>query len=131
VYRADSLDDLANLTGISPEGLKTTVDEYNAMLARSDPDPYGRTYRPAPIVEPPFFALENHGITLISFAGVDVDGNLAVRREDGSVIEGLYAVGEVFGAGVTSGNSFCGGMMVTPALALGRWLGSALGAQSR
>jgi len=45
---------------------------------------------------------------------------------DGSVVPGLYVVGEVIGAVATMGNSFCGGMCVTPALTLGRLLGRRL-----
>jgi succinate dehydrogenase/fumarate reductase flavoprotein subunit len=127
VHRADDLESLAGVAGIDPSGLQATIRDYNADMAAGRPDPIGRQYRPAPIVEPPYFALENHGITLISFAGVDVDADLGVRRDDGSVVPGLYAVGEVLGAYATCGNSFCGGMMVTPAISLGRWLGQRLG----
>jgi fumarate reductase flavoprotein subunit len=102
------------------------VTGYNEDLLAGRPDALGRGHRPAPVAQPPFFALENHGISLISFAGLDVDDELRVRREDGSVVPGLFGVGEVLGAGATCGNSFCGGMMVTPALSLGRWLGARL-----
>lgn len=127
VHCADTVEALARIAGINPEGLLSTVHEYNDAIESGRPDPFGRHHRPAVISEPPFFALENHGITLITFAGVDVDDDLAVRRDDGSVVDGLYAVGEVIGAGATCGNSFCGGMMVTPAITLGRWLGRTLG----
>jgi fumarate reductase flavoprotein subunit len=40
----------------------------------------------------------------------------------------VYAVGELIGAAVFNGNSFCSGMMLTPALALGRLLGERLAA---
>lgn len=130
VHRADDLPSLARTAGIDEAGLLATIEQYNADLVGGQPDQLGRRHRPAPIVEPPFFALENHGITLISFAGVDVDADLAVRRPDGSLVRGLFAVGEVIGAYATCGNSFCGGMMVTPAIALGRWLGGRLGERS-
>ncbi len=42
------------------------------------------------------------------------------------MIEGLHAVGEVIGAAAFNGNSFCSGMVLTPALALGRLLGARL-----
>ncbi len=128
VHRADDVESLARIAGIDAAGLLATIATYNDDLVADRPDRLGRRHRPAPIAEPPYFALENHGITLISFAGVDVDSDLAVRRSDGSVIPGLFAVGEVIGAHATCGNSFCGGMMVTPAIALARWLGVRLGA---
>ena len=49
-----------------------------------------------------------------------------VQRGDGSVVPNLYAAGEVLGSGVTLGKAFAPGMMLTPALALGRWLGNTL-----
>ena len=47
-----------------------------------------------------------------------------VVREDGSVIPGLYAAGELLGAGALQGKAYSGGMMVTPSLTFGRPLGS-------
>jgi hypothetical protein len=123
-----TLDGLARRAGIEPAGLADTVSRYNAAVqAGEDPD-FGRRYLPATIAEPPFYAVQNHALTLITFTGVDTDGELRVRRQDGSVIGGLYAVGEVVGAGATSGNSFCGGMLLTPALAFGRHVGRRIGA---
>ena len=37
-----------------------------------------------------------------------------------------YAAGEVMGSGTTLGSTFAPGMMLTPALSLGRWLGMTL-----
>ena len=124
---ADTLEELAVLTGIDPSGLHEAVTRYNDMVSRGVDQDFGRTYLPAPISEPPYYALENHGVTLVTFAGLDVDAQMHVRREDGSVIEGLYAVGEVIGAAATTGQSFCSGMLITPALVHGRALGARLG----
>ena len=52
-----------------------------------------------------------------------MDDSLRVIREDGSAIPNLYAAGELLGAGVFMGRSYCGGMLVTPALTFGRLLG--------
>lgn len=126
IVAASTIEALAAGAGIDAGALADTVARYNRdVAARHDPE-FGRQALPAPITEPPFYALENHGITLVTFAGVDVDGDLRVRREDGGVIPNLYAVGEVLGAGAFMGNSFCGGMAVGPAVTLGRWLGAAL-----
>ncbi|MFI0353392.1 FAD-dependent oxidoreductase [Actinomadura sp. 9N407] len=126
IHKADTLTELAALTGIAPDGLTATVERYNeAVEARHDAE-FGRTHLPAPIAEPPFFAIQNHAITLITFSGLDVDEQLRVRRTDGTPMDGVYAAGEVIGAAATCGNSFCGGMLVTPALSFGRLLGSRL-----
>lgn len=130
VHRGDDIRELAERAGIDPVGLESTVERYNADVAAGRADALGRAHRPATLVEPPFYALQNHGVTLITFSGLDVDTELRVRRPDGSAVDGLYAIGEVFGAGTTSGNSYCSGMMMTPSLAFGRRLGARLGAQA-
>ncbi len=47
-------------------------------------------------------------------------------RGDGEPIPNLYAAGEILGSGATLGDTFCPGMMLTPALVLGRLLGERL-----
>ncbi|WP_370614954.1 FAD-dependent oxidoreductase [Mumia qirimensis] len=131
VHRADTLADLADLAGIDAAGLVETVAAYNRAVEAGHDPAYGRTFLPAPIARPPYYAIRNHAITLVTFQGLDVDASFAVRDESGVVIEGLYAVGEVIGAGATCGNSFCSGMLVTPALTFGRLLGAELGASVR
>jgi fumarate reductase flavoprotein subunit len=126
ITSAGSLRELASRSEIDPDGLEATIADYNRGV-HDGRDRIGRRFLPAPIEKPPFFAVRNHGVTLITFCGIDVDDELRVRTEGGEVIDGLYAIGEVIGAGATSGNAFCGGMMVTPALSFGRWLGARLG----
>jgi succinate dehydrogenase/fumarate reductase flavoprotein subunit len=128
VTKADTLAGIAALTGIDEAGLLATVARYNELVARGEDPDFGRTFLPAPIEKPPFYAMRNHGVTLITFVGVDVDADLRARREDGTVVPGLYAVGEVIGATATTGQSFCSGMMITPGVVLGRLLGRRLGA---
>jgi hypothetical protein len=128
LHSADTLEELAGLAGIDPAGLEATVATYNGYVADgADPD-FGRTHLPAPIAQGPFYALRNHAITLVTFQGLDIDTECRVRAVDGEPIGGLFAVGEVIGAGATCGNSFCSGMMLTPALTLGRLLGARLAA---
>jgi hypothetical protein len=126
VHRAESIEELARLAGIDPAGLRSTVERYNGYVASgADPD-FGRTFLPARIEKPPFYAMRNHGISLITFSGIDVDAELRVRRDDGTTIEGLYAAGEILGAAATCGNSFCGGMLVGPAMVFGKVIGERL-----
>lgn len=119
---APTLEGLAARAGIDPDGLVETVREYNAGQAAGR-DSFGRRHLPRPILRPPFYAIRHQGGTLIAMAGLAVDGGLRVIRPDGSPIEGLYAAGELLGNGTLSGKAFCAGMMVTPALTFGRWLG--------
>jgi len=102
------------------------VAAYNEARAARRPDPLGLEHRPLPIATAPFHAIRMQGWTLISFAGLAVNDRLQAIRADGQPIPGLYAAGEVIGAGATSGKAYTNGTLVTPALTFGRLLGQTL-----
>ncbi|MEV0132749.1 FAD-dependent oxidoreductase [Dactylosporangium sp. NPDC050688] len=131
VFAAPSLSEVARLAGIDPNGLATTVKEYNEAVAQSHDPAFARRFLPAPVAEPPFYALEIHGIALDTFAGVEVDGRLRVISGSGSPIRGLYAVGEAIGAAAMTGSVVCSGMLVTPCISLGREVGRTIAAAVR
>jgi succinate dehydrogenase/fumarate reductase flavoprotein subunit len=125
VFAGGSLADVAGKAGIDRSGLEKVVESYNAAVKRSHDDEFGRHFRPAPLTEPPFYAIEIRGIALDTFAGVDVGSNLQVQSGTGPV-GGLFAIGEAIGAAATTGRVVCGGMLVTPAISFGRDLGRRL-----
>ncbi|GAA1933623.1 FAD-dependent oxidoreductase [Nocardioides hwasunensis] len=115
---ADTVEGLADLAGIDPDGLAATVAAYNSGV-ESGADAWGRTHLPLPIAQPPYYAVRNHGTTLKSPAGLVVDDQLRVVGARGP-LSNLYAAGEVLGGSTLSGKSFVSGMSVTPALSFGR-----------
>jgi len=123
MFRAETLGELAEATGLPPGPLAGTVDAYNRALAAGTPDPLGREHRPLAVAKPPFYAVRLQGWTVVSFAGLAVDADLRVVKRSGEAVANLYAVGEVIGAGATSGNAYTNGMLVTPAVTFGRLLG--------
>ncbi len=123
--RADSLVALARSAGIDAAGLENTVTMYNYGV-RTGNDPLGRQHHPLPIVKPPFYSIKTQATTVTSAVGLAVDESLRVLREDGRPIPGLYAAGELLGAGALQGKAYSGGMMVTPALTFGRLLGASI-----
>lgn len=124
-FRGESIAELANAAGIDPAGLAQTIAAYNEGQAKGE-DRLGREHMPLPIAEPPFYAIQTQSWLLAGFAGLAVNESLQVVREDQSPIPGLYAAGELLGAGAFMGRSYCGGMLVTPALTFGRLLGQRL-----
>ena len=121
-FRADTLEALAAKAGIDAAGLAATVAAYNRAQAGGN-DPFGRRFMPLPIARAPYYAIRLVGWQLYSYAGLAVDGRLNVITYDGRPIPNLYAAGEALGIGQLMGKAVCGGMSVTPALALGRLLG--------
>jgi fumarate reductase flavoprotein subunit len=121
--RADTIAGLAQAAGIDSAGLAASVAAYNRAVAARGGDEFARAHLPAPIAEPPFCAIRNHGVTVKSAGGLDVDRRLRVRRADGRTFRNLYAAGEAIGGGLLSGNAFVGGMSITPWLGFGRLIG--------
>ncbi len=123
---ADTIDALANKTGLPSESLQKTIAHYNTMVQTKRDADFGRTYLEDEIKTAPFYALKVHASVLVTFGGIKVDNDLRVLDAEGKPMIGLYAAGEVLGLGATSGSSFCSGMAITPALSFGRMLGSTL-----
>jgi fumarate reductase flavoprotein subunit len=121
-FRAETLAELARAAGVDAAGLAATVAAYN-QAQKTGKDELGRQHMPLPIARPPFYAVRLQSWLLATFAGLAVDAQLRVIRQDGTPIPNLYAAGELLGAGATMGRSYCGGMLVTPALTFGRLLG--------
>ncbi len=121
-FKADTLEKLVETMGIDAEGLQSTVTKYNRAVV-TGVDELGRTHLPLPIEKPPFYGLHLRSWTLTSSAGLAVDNELRVIKQDGTPVGNLYAAGEILGAGATSGRGRSGGSMVTPAIAFGKLLG--------
>lgn len=132
---ADTLEELARLSGIDPDGFVNTVTAFNASIDRSiERDPTvkdgcaARVEPPksnwaAPIETAPFYAYPvTCGITF-TFGGVKGDLDGRVLREDGSAISGLFACGEMLG-GLFSGN-YPGGSGLAAGMVFGRRAGAA------
>lgn len=125
-FSAPTVASLAARVGIHPLNLQRTVADYNDARERENTDALGREHRPASIDSGPYYAIQCQGWTLVSFAGLVADAQLRVLRSDGQPIPGLYAAGEILGAGATSGKGYVGGALVTPAMTFGKLLGERL-----
>lgn len=123
--KAESLSALAAATGIDAAGLVKTITAYN-VGQQSGQDIFGRTQMPLPIANAPFYAVRMQGYYLLNTVGVAVDSNLRVLDRNDRPIPNLYAAGKMLGMAALQGQSYCGGMSVTPALTFGRLLGESL-----
>ncbi|MBR4473492.1 MAG: FAD-binding protein [Oscillospiraceae bacterium] len=98
---ADTLEDLADQLGIEGKAKETflaTVARYNELAEKGVDEDFGKMARRlTPIKQGPFYGIALSSWILCSITGVNVNTNLQAIRPDGSVIEGLYVVGNDMG----------------------------------
>ncbi len=134
IVKADTLDELATLTGLPADALRPTVERFNGF-ARSGVDEdfhrgesaYDRYYgdptnKPNPnlgeISHPPYYAAKLVPGDLGTKGGIVTDVHGRALRDDGSVIEGLYAAGNV--SAPVMGHTYPGpGGTIGPAMTFG------------
>jgi flavocytochrome c len=126
ICTAENIQDLAKLTNLPIENLKKTIEDFNQSVDNQLDTEFGRTDLPNKIIQPPFYAIKSYVSVLLTFGGIKVNKNLQVVNQENHPIKNLYAIGETIGMAATSGNAFCSGMAVTPALSFGRVLGRRL-----
>ncbi len=129
--RAQSLEQLAQKAKIDAKALANTISKYNELARRGDADPEGKPAEYVqPLVQPPFYAVNcsldtPHAFPcpVLTLGGlvVDEDSGL-VKREDGSVIDGLYAAGRS-ALGICS-ESYVSGLSIADCVFSGRRAGS-------
>lgn len=97
LFKADTLEELADIINIDSKTLVDTVKQYNEYAkAGVDPD-FGRTMftETSPVVEGPFYANPCSWAMHITNAGIGVDfDTCSVLNQNGEPIKGLYAIGE-------------------------------------
>jgi 3-oxosteroid 1-dehydrogenase len=105
----DTIEGLARKCGIDPVGLAATVKRFNGFCETGKDLDFGRgdsvynhyyadpTVKPNPslgaIAEPPFWAVALYPGDVGTCGGVMTNEDAQVLREDGSIIDGLYAAG--------------------------------------
>ena len=99
IHRADTLHALAATAKLPSEALTREIAEYNEAIASQRLEggytPPRRTSRFAAcrIEQPPFYALPMCAGITNTMGGIAVNEHAQALREDGSAIEGLYALG--------------------------------------
>ena len=96
VVKGDTLEAVAAAAGIDPDVFVATVAEYNSYCANGEDTQFGKpaAYLDKPIGdEGPYYMVQMVNSGADTLGGVKTDDNRQVLREDGSIIDGLYAVG--------------------------------------
>jgi succinate dehydrogenase/fumarate reductase flavoprotein subunit len=94
--RADSLEELAEITGMPFDALKRTVENWNTMTDARQDDEHGRPPGSmVPIRKPPFYAGEIWPIVSNTQGGPRHDAQQRIVNVHGEAIPRLYAAGEM------------------------------------
>ena len=95
VVKADTIEELAELMGVDADALVETVETYNQACADGVDSAFGKdASNLVPLDEGPYYAVRIYVCTGGTIGGVKTNLDYQVIREDGSVINGLYAGGE-------------------------------------
>ncbi|MCF0114477.1 MAG: FAD-dependent oxidoreductase [Erysipelotrichaceae bacterium] len=122
VYKADTLEELAELIDVPADTFVETITKYNSYVdAGSDPD-FGKNAFGPKIETAPFYAVPEKPAVHHTMGGLAINTNTEVLDTDGNVIDGLYAAGEVTG-GIHAGNRV-GGNAVADAWVFGKIAGA-------
>lgn len=99
VYKADTIEELAEKMGIDAANLQATVDRYNQLVSDGSGDlDFGKpTEYMMPIDTPPFYGLHREYAVSAITSGLEINGNAQVLDSERNPIEGLYAIGNCSG----------------------------------
>ena len=116
-------EELAKAMGVDEAALAETMNNWNGYVeAKNDPD-FGRTSFANPLNTAPYYAIKVTAGVHHTMGGLKINPNTEVLNENGEVIPGLFAAGEVTG-GVHGANRL-GGNAVADFTVFGRIAGAA------
>jgi len=94
VFKANTIEDLAQQLGMNPSVLKASVDEYNQMVSmREDTMFFKKREYLRPVATPPFYATKLNPRHLGTLGGVKINEKTEAVTQKGDTIPGLYVVG--------------------------------------
>lgn len=125
-FKADTIEELAELIGVPVDTLVATVERYNGYVDAGLDEEFGvdpQILAWNGIKDAPFYAFQYQPALVVAGAGLRCNDRLQVLNGDGEPIEGLYAAGDVQGSlfgflypvndfgGFTVGRAVVGGVL--------------------
>lgn len=121
VFQGNTYEELAEALGVDAATFAETMNTWNTYVeAKNDPD-FGRTSFAQPLNTAPYYAIKVTAGVHHTMGGLVINTDTEVLKDDGTVIAGLYAAGEVTG-GVHGANRL-GGNAVADFVVFGRIAG--------
>ena len=97
-YKADTLDELAELLDVPADALKASVERYNELCDKGADEDFGKSMKYMHKIQTaPFWGIRKHIRVSSIDSGVNTNANGQALDASGNVIEGLYCVGNVGG----------------------------------
>ena len=130
IYVGETLDELAEKLNeaygctMTGEGLQATVDAFNECVRNGADPEFGRTLFTTELTKGPWVATPRQACLHHTMGGVTIDTEAHVLDNDGNVIPGLVACGEVTG-GIHGGNRL-GGNAVVDTVVFGKLAGETI-----
>ena len=114
IVAADTLEELAEATGMDPAKLKASIDAYNAIVDGSQEDEFGfkaDNTADAQMTEGPWYACRKVPTVHHTMGGIKINVESQAVDDGGNPIAGLYACGEctggIHGSNRLGGNAIC------------------------
>lgn len=122
-----TLADVAKYLGVDTAVVEATMAGYETAITSGKDDLFGRTHLTKSLAQGPWYLLKVTPGIHHTMGGLNIDGKAHVLNEDGEVIKGMYAAGEVTG-GIHGANRI-GGNAVTDIIVFGRIAGQTAAAE--
>ncbi len=132
--KGETLDQLAQDCGLDPSALRASIDRFNEFARKGRDDDFQRgesAYEQwlgdplregsktlGPIEQGPFYAMQLYPGDVSTYGGLVTDIHARVLRDDGSVIDGLYAAGTSTASALGASEPGAGGS-IGPAFTFG------------
>lgn len=122
-----TLADVAKYLGVDAAVVEETMAGYETAITSGKDDLFGRTHLTKSLAQGPWYLLKVTPGIHHTMGGLNIDDKAHVINEDGEVIKGMYAAGEVTG-GIHGANRI-GGNAVTDIIVFGRIAGQTAAAE--
>lgn len=98
VFEANSIEELAEQTGLPADTLKSTIDRYNELCEKGVDEDFGkRSIMMTPITGAPYYAAQFGPAAMVAIGGLMVNTRSQVWDKDDKLIENLYSIGNCTG----------------------------------
>lgn len=95
--KVDSIKEAAEFFDIDVDEFEKTVTRYNEFAKNGKDEDFNKRGTIIPMEQPPYYILKAVPAIHHTMGGIKIDEDAHVLSQDGTIIEGLYAAGEVTG----------------------------------